>query len=85
MFPDIPTGLSGCTPWSDPYLPHVSPAVRVTTDPCIFVSQLKNETMNKSEREHLRDLIREIDEADDKIDPLETLLYEVRKMVKDKD
>lgn len=37
--------------------------------------------MNKSEREHLEDLIREIDESNDKIDPLETLLYEVRKMV----
>lgn len=41
--------------------------------------------MNKSEKEHLRDLIREIDEADDKIDPLETLLHEVRKMVNDKE
>jgi hypothetical protein len=37
--------------------------------------------MNKSEREHLRDLIREIDESDDKIDPLETLLHEVKKMI----
>lgn len=37
--------------------------------------------MNKSEREYLRDLIREIDEADDKIEPLETLLHKVRKMV----
>lgn len=40
--------------------------------------------MNKSEREHLMDLIREIDEADDKIEPLETLLHEVRKMVNKK-
>lgn len=40
--------------------------------------------MNKSEREHLIDLIREIDEAEDKIDPLETLLHEVRKMVNKK-
>jgi len=40
--------------------------------------------MNKSEREHLMDLIREIDESDDKIEPLETLLREVRKMVKKK-
>lgn len=41
--------------------------------------------MNKLEREYLKDLIREIDESDDKIDPLETLLRAVRKMVKDKD
>lgn len=41
--------------------------------------------MNKSEREYLRDLIREIDESDDKIDPVETLVHEVRKMVNDKD
>lgn len=37
--------------------------------------------MTKSEREHLEDLIREIDESDDKIDPVETLVHEVRKMV----
>lgn len=37
--------------------------------------------MNKAEREHLEDLIREIDESDDKIDPIETLVHEVRKMV----
>lgn len=37
--------------------------------------------MTKSEREHLECLLEEIDKADDKIDPLETLLYEVRKMV----
>jgi hypothetical protein len=37
--------------------------------------------MTKSEREYLEDLIREIDESDDKIDPVETLVYEVRKMV----
>ena len=40
--------------------------------------------MNKSEREHLEDLLREIDESDDKIDPIETLVYEVRKMVNKK-
>lgn len=38
--------------------------------------------MNKSEREHLEDLIREIDESNDKIDPIETLVHEVRKMIK---
>jgi len=37
--------------------------------------------MTKSEREHLEDLIREIDESNDKIDPVETLVHEVRKMV----
>jgi hypothetical protein len=37
--------------------------------------------MNKSEREHLEYLLEEFDKADDKIDPLETLLHEVRKMV----
>lgn len=37
--------------------------------------------MNKSEREHLWELVREIDESDDKIDPLETLLHEVKKMI----
>lgn len=40
--------------------------------------------MNKSERETLQDLIRDVDEADDKIEPLETLLRVVRKMVKKK-
>lgn len=37
--------------------------------------------MNRSEREHLEDLLREIDESNDKIDPIETLVHEVRKMV----
>lgn len=37
--------------------------------------------MNKSEKEHLEDLLREIDESNDKIDPIETLVHEVRKMV----
>lgn len=42
--------------------------------------------MNKSERKHLEDLLREIDESNDKIDPIETLVHEVRKMVnKNKD
>lgn len=83
----IPTGLSVRTPWNVPCpaVPHVSPAAYTTTDIRIFASHLKNGTMNKSERERLRDLVREIDEADDKIDPLETLLHEVREMVKDKD
>ncbi len=38
--------------------------------------------MNKSEREHLEDLLREIDESNDKIDTIETLVHEVRKKVK---
>lgn len=37
--------------------------------------------MNKSEREHLWELVREIDESDDKIDPVETLVHAVRKMI----
>ena len=37
--------------------------------------------MTKSEREHLEYLLEEFDNADDKIDPLESLLHEVRKMV----
>ena len=40
--------------------------------------------MTKSEREHLEDLLREIDESNDKIDPIETLVHEVRKMVNKK-
>ena len=37
--------------------------------------------MNKSEREHLEDLLREIDESNDKIDPIETLVQKKKKMV----
>lgn len=40
--------------------------------------------MTKSEREHLEYLLEEFDKADDKIDPLESLLHEVRKMIKKK-
>lgn len=39
--------------------------------------------MNVKDYEHLKFLVNEFDEADDKIDPLETLLREVRAMIKD--
>lgn len=37
--------------------------------------------MTKSEREYLIYLLREIDMSDDKIDPIETLVIAVRRMV----
>ena len=37
--------------------------------------------MNKSEKEYLESIIRDFDESDDKIEPLERLLHAVRLMV----
>lgn len=38
--------------------------------------------MTVKEREILEDLVREVEESDDKIDPLETLYFTVKKMLK---
>lgn len=38
--------------------------------------------MTVKEREILKELVREVQESDDKIDPLETLYFTVKKMLK---